>query len=233
MKVVKISLNPITGLPMVLGDFRKNNLNIALHHLGEESKQLHCVHSRVRRSGRGQWLSWVPGVQLRAILSSSQWWHLWGSCNTCRAQRFLPPDLLSQHNRWLCKHSSQVRCLQSFLEKFFQDVSTTIWTEKILGSHFHCSQEMVPVVGWKMKVKSCPTLYDPMDCSLPGSSVHSIFQAIVLEWIAISFSSRSSRPRDRTQVYRIVDRRFTVWASRDLHLYNQELPLHLGQNSEN
>ena len=34
----------------------------------------------------------------------------------------------------------------------------------------------------------CPTLCDPMDCSLPGSSVHGIFQAIVLEWIAISFS---------------------------------------------
>ena len=34
----------------------------------------------------------------------------------------------------------------------------------------------------------CPTLSDPMDCSLPGSSIHGIFQAIVLEWIAISFS---------------------------------------------
>ena len=41
-----------------------------------------------------------------------------------------------------------------------------------------------------------PTLSDPMDCSLPGSSVHGIFQAIVLEWIAISFSRRSSQPRD-------------------------------------
>ena len=40
-----------------------------------------------------------------------------------------------------------------------------------------------------------------MDCSLPGSSVHGIFQAIVLEWIAISFSRGSSQPRDRTQVY--------------------------------
>ena len=36
--------------------------------------------------------------------------------------------------------------------------------------------------------QSCPTLCDPMDRSLPGSSVHGIFQAIVLEWIAISFS---------------------------------------------
>ena len=38
----------------------------------------------------------------------------------------------------------------------------------------------------------CPTLCDPMDCSLPGSSVHGIFQARVLEWGAISFSRRSS-----------------------------------------
>jgi len=48
-----------------------------------------------------------------------------------------------------------------------------------------------------MKVKSesevaqsCPTLSDPMDCSLPGSFVHGIFQARVLEWVAIAFSIR-------------------------------------------
>ena len=45
-----------------------------------------------------------------------------------------------------------------------------------------------------------------MDCSLAGSSVRGIFQAIVLEWIAIFFSSRSSQPRDRTRVSRIIDR---------------------------
>ena len=46
--------------------------------------------------------------------------------------------------------------------------------------------------------QSCPTICDPMDCSLLGSSdVHGIFQARILEWIAISFSRRrSSRPRD-------------------------------------
>ena len=55
----------------------------------------------------------------------------------------------------------------------------------------------------------CLTLCDPMDCSPPRSFVHGIFQAIVLEWVAISFSRGSSRPRDQTQVSRIVDRRFT------------------------
>ena len=54
-----------------------------------------------------------------------------------------------------------------------------------------------------------------MDCSLPGSSVHGIFQTIVLEWIAISFSRGYSWPRDRTQVSRILDRCFTVWATRE------------------
>ena len=44
--------------------------------------------------------------------------------------------------------------------------------------------------------QSCPTLCDPMDCSLPGFSVHGIFQARILEWGAISFSKRSAQPRD-------------------------------------
>ena len=48
--------------------------------------------------------------------------------------------------------------------------------------------------------QSCPTLCDPMDCNLLGFSVHGILQARILEWIAISFSKESSRPRDRTRV---------------------------------
>ena len=44
--------------------------------------------------------------------------------------------------------------------------------------------------------QSCPTLCDPMDCSLPGSSVHGIFQARVLKWVVISFSKGSSHPED-------------------------------------
>ena len=48
--------------------------------------------------------------------------------------------------------------------------------------------------------QSCPTLCNPMDCSPPGSSVHEILQARVLEWVAISSSRGSSQPRDGTQV---------------------------------
>ena len=69
---------------------------------------------------------------------------------------------------------------------------------------------------WKSEsevAKLCPTLCDPMDCSLPHSSVHEIFQARVLEWVAISFSRGSSWPRDQTPVSRIVGRHFTIWAT--------------------
>ena len=44
--------------------------------------------------------------------------------------------------------------------------------------------------------QSCLTFCNPMNCSLPGSSVHEIFQARILEWVAISFSRGSSRPKD-------------------------------------
>ena len=43
---------------------------------------------------------------------------------------------------------------------------------------------------WSEVAQLCPTLCNPVDCSPPGSSVHGIFQARVLEWVAISFSSR-------------------------------------------
>ena len=65
--------------------------------------------------------------------------------------------------------------------------------------------------------QSCPTLCDPMDCSLQGSSVHGIFQAVVLEWIAISFSRGSSRPRHASKVMlKILQARLQQYMNREL-----------------
>ena len=85
-----------------------------------------------------------------------------------------------------------------------------------------------PTCGWLVDFKesrkekkesevtqSCPTLCDPMDCSPPGSPVHGIFQARILEWAAISFSRGPSQPRDRTQVSGIAGKFFTICASRE------------------
>ena len=74
---------------------------------------------------------------------------------------------------------------------------------------------------WVSEVtQSCPTLWESMDCSPPGSSVHGIFQVRILEWVAISFSRGSSQPRDWTWVSCIAGRRFTIWATRE-HNYLQ------------
>ena len=67
----------------------------------------------------------------------------------------------------------------------------------------------------------CPTLCDPMDYNLLGFSVHGILQARILEWIAISFSTGSSRPMDQTQVSRIGGRRFNLWATREAQFHSK------------
>ena len=82
-------------------------------------------------------------------------------------------------------------------------MSDSVWPHRWQPTRLHCpwdSPGKKTGVGCHfllqcMKVKSerevaqsCPTLHDPMDCSLPGSSLHGIFQARVLEWVAIAFS---------------------------------------------
>ena len=78
------------------------------------------------------------------------------------------------------------------------------YISEIKNSIFPCSVPMqltaLSVPYSCLVVQSCLTLCDPVDCSLPGSSVHGIFQAGILKWIAIAFSRGSSRPRDRTHV---------------------------------
>ena len=65
----------------------------------------------------------------------------------------------------------------------------------------------------------CPTLCDPLDCSPPGSSVHGILQARILEWIAMPSSRGFSQPRDLTCVSCIAGGFFTSWPAREAHLY--------------
>ena len=60
------------------------------------------------------------------------------------------------------------------------------------------SSSLVSSLCAHLVAQSCPTLCDPLDCSLPGSSVHGIFQGRILEWVAISSSRGSSQPRDWT-----------------------------------
>ena len=63
---------------------------------------------------------------------------------------------------------------------------------------FHCMRYLYAMHD--KRLQSCPTLCDPVDCSPPGSSVHGILQARILEWVAMPFSRGSSRLRDGTRV---------------------------------
>ena len=74
---------------------------------------------------------------------------------------------------------------------------------------FKILDRLYPPCGVCLVAQLCPTLCDPMDCSPPGSSVHGISQARILEWVAISFSRGSSQPRDQTRVSCTAGKFFT------------------------
>ena len=69
--------------------------------------------------------------------------------------------------------------------------------------------------GKVLTTQLCPTLWDPMDWSLPGSSVHGILQARVLEWVTILFSRGLYQPKNWTRVSCTAGRFFTIWATRE------------------
>ena len=80
---------------------------------------------------------------------------------------------------------------------------------KCIHAHVFICPASLCFLKWGEVAQLCPTLCDPVDCSLLGSSVLGIFKARMLEWVAISFSRGSSHPRDWTQVSYIVGRCFT------------------------
>ena len=82
---------------------------------------------------------------------------------------------------------------------------------------FICGKQYNSFVCAQSGVSVC----DPMECSPPGSSVHGISQARVLEWLAISFSRGSSPPRDGTHVACIAGGFFTIWATWPAHSWWQ------------
>ena len=98
-------------------------------------------------------------------------------------------------------------CLPQDIDAMGQESSSvlltfiSLWYTTVLGP-MYC-----------LVTKLCPTLCDPIDCSPPGSSVHTILQARILEWVAISFSRGSSWPRGQTWVSCIARQILYYWAN--------------------
>ena len=94
-------------------------------------------------------------------------------------------------------------CCNSWGRKELVTIEQLNWTEVLLL--------------WKLSHSVMSNSLHPLDCSPPGSSIRGIFQARVLEWVAISFSRGSSWPRDWTQVSHTAGRHFTIWATREVY----------------
>ena len=103
-------------------------------------------------------------------------------------------------------------CLKCNFDWNFQ--SNTVWNGTYSQMPLLWSLPVVLLCSSKscMYAQSCPTLCDPLDCSLPVSSIHRISQARILEWVAISSSRGSFWPRDPTCASCIAGRFFTCWA---------------------
>ena len=96
----------------------------------------------------------------------------------------------------------------------FSKSSLNIWKFSVhilLKSRLENFEHYITSVWSEVKLLSRVRLF-----ATPWTIAYGIFQARVLEWVAISFSRGSSLPRDRTRVSRIVDRRLTVWATREV-----------------
>ena len=123
---------------------------------------------------------------------------------------FYPPKVQeSRKSHFSYTLTLPMRFVSNLLSRILLSYSCSFFIWLLALSESRCNQ-------WTSEVaQSCLTLCDPMDCSLPGFSVHGIFQARVPEWVAIFFSSGSSWPRDQTQVSHIAGRCFTIWATRE------------------
>ena len=139
-------------------------------------------------------ITYVPYIFHRVLILNFPWYiHL--ILRMYALQKNLQPvEVCAKY--YICVPQS--RNTTRVLLKRFQHILVEFWID--------CPRSMLANMLVSEVAQSCLTLGDPMDCSLPGSSVHRIFQARVLE----------SWPRDWTRVSHIVGRRFTIWATREV-----------------
>ena len=155
----------------------------------------------------------ILGVQIESLFKYRTCFFF---SRTCFRKNFWKSDLLSQllqASRFEGKEDlNLLLCivLIFFLQEsyYFLKIKITYWL-KITTYAFN------EILSESEVAQSCLTLWDSVDCSLPGSSVHGILQARILEWVALSFSRGASQSRDWTWVSHIAGRCSTLWATRE------------------
>ena len=149
--------------------------------------------------------SWLP-LETDNLLLPTKW-------RRNDAGAFSDLDLGKSGSFYFCHFRGYTTIPDTLMERKAQQILTSYshhrWGSKDISEvNLNISVPVESVVD-----QSCPTLCDPMDYTLPGSSVHGILHARIREWIALPFSRGFSQPRDWTQVSCIAGRFFTVWAT--------------------
>ena len=122
-----------------------------------------------------------------------------------------PALLGSLHCKW--RDGSPEPNQSTLLGNIYSTVSTQPGYNFFIHTHTHTHNVCAQLL------QSCSTLCDPMDCSLPGSFVHGIFLARIMEWIAMPSSRGSSQPRDQIHISYIVGRFSISVPPRKPHIY--------------
>ena len=109
-----------------------------------------------------------------------------------------------KHNpeKWLRKTSFK-DCILAYSARKYRDTKgprRIVFSQTLLHLYMGRLHVNKSACMCAKSLQSCPTLCDPMECSPPGSSVHEILQARIMDWIAMPSSRGSSPPRDQTQV---------------------------------
>ena len=161
-----------------------------------------------------------------------QWWRLmlsswyaiisWGDqpVSRCQVHYFWP--FLFWKRQWfvlfgitVCKWICLILALASTSTTIYRLSKCYVYYRVWLSNIFIAKVMMKVKVVKVLATQLCPTLCDSMDWSVEGSSVHGIYQARMLEWIAMSPSRGSSQLRAWPCVSRIAGRLFTIWATRE------------------
>ena len=164
---------------------------------------------------------WRKSVQVKGL--PEKWCFRWrGKMQDCLKKRIKRLGRRWRNTSWQREHQEKnlVKKKQWWFWKInvFKESPGTQWRKCTKNSELSYLMLRGACLCLCLVAQSCTTLYNLLDCSPPGSWVHGIFQARILEWVAISFSSGSSQSRDWTHISCVswtAGGFFTHWAVRE------------------